>query len=181
MQYQSRISNLYDNFALDSNYYLPTDASMVAKIVIGDLPEDTDLYQPITVTLHSSNDTLDLINFYFKLSDLITPSYSGYNDSAIIQAITQYSPVASVLVLDRGSGYTSVPTATISGGGALATLQPVVSMYSDWNYVTMSPAQTSVTVPGFKQNLQYEWQLYSTEGSDQPLSNFSASQTLKIS
>jgi sugar lactone lactonase YvrE len=181
MQYQSRIGNLYDNFALDSNYYLPTDASMVAKIVIGDLPVNTDLYQPIDVTLYSSSDTLGLINFYFKLSDLITPSYNAYDNSAIIQAITQYSPVASVLILDRGSGYTSAPTATISGGGALATLQPVVSMYADWNYVTMSPAQTSVTVLGFKKNLQYEWQLYSTEGIEQPLCNFSASQTLKIS
>ena len=94
----------------------------------------------------------------------------GNGASGIIQTVN--GEIVSVKMLDYGAGYTSEPLVSVAGGSS-ASLSANVSMFSDWNYAQVDPAEANYTLYNLKKYLQYEWQVYSATEKKQDYVNYS--------
>lgn len=88
--------------------------------------------------------------------------------------------VLSIIMKEHGYGYTSAPTATITGPGTGATAVPIVSLYVNWNYLSFSSTSPNVSLFNLKRNLEYEWQVFNAVRPADQYSNYSQLFKFKI-
>jgi hypothetical protein len=104
--------------------------------------------------------------------------FSGGGGTGARATVIADDSIIAIKILDGGYNYTSSPTVSVTTGATAAVLEAVVSLYADWNYITIEPDNPGYTVDYLKKYLEYEWQIYSALEKKQNFVNYSP--TLKF-
>ncbi len=89
--------------------------------------------------------------------------YGGGGTGANGYILTDNGQIYDVIITDSGYGYTSNPSVDIiSSTGTGANLNPISSLYADWNYIDVDAKIAAYSITNLNKNVTYEWQLFSS-------------------
>jgi hypothetical protein len=114
---------------------------------------------------------------YISDQEVIFSGGGGTGAKAVTKVV---NGILSIVMKEHGYGYTSAPTATITGPGSGATAVPVVSLYGNWNYLSFTSTSPNVSLYNLKRNLEYEWQVFNAVRPADQYSNYSQLFKFKI-